>query len=327
MSLAGPLATAQNLPSEAPPAAVQQRVRLVRLPLNNGWTARIRATDTDSEGMTAANAMQQWRDWLRDPLNLVANVDRRALLKTSSTTTVCRIQLRRADGHVMEAVFKRGKSRHLRKRVLNLFRTSRPSRTCRRAQALLAAGIGTARPLAVLERRRFGLLLDSVFITEYLPNAIDLENLLTVGMRELAPATARVLKGQLAEALARFILDLQAARFFHRDLKALNVIVQWNPQTAEAPLISLVDLDGLKPGWQGGTRGWQRMLMRLNVSVDAFRRVSLADRVRLLKRYLALTGDAKAWKAAWRDIAALSQRKRVHRDRAQERSFKKYGRY
>ncbi|GMV97909.1 MAG: hypothetical protein AMXMBFR83_22620 [Phycisphaerae bacterium] len=185
----------------------------------------------------------------------------------------------------------------------------------------------TARPLAVMERRRFGLLLDSAFITEYLPYAIDLEYLLTVGMRELSAVQARRLKHQLAGALARFVRDLESAGFFHRDLKALNVIVQWRVESSDPPVISLVDLDGLKPGWLGGSRGWMRMLMRLNVSVDGFRRVSLTDRLRLLKRYLDLARPDVPWKRAWRDVAALSEHKRRLRDIAQARSFEKYGRY
>jgi RIO-like serine/threonine protein kinase len=173
-----------------------------------------------------------------------------------------------------------------------------------------------------------GFLVDSLMITEYLRHAVDLEAFLTVRLRDVDPQVQRRLKPRLADGLAAFVLQLQRAGFIHRDLKALNVIVQWDPESDESPRISLVDLDGLRQSAAAAARGHLRMLMRLNVSVDAFRRVSLADRARVLHRYLARAGRPRSeFKLLWRRLADMSERKREIRTRQQERAFKKYGRF
>jgi hypothetical protein len=248
-------------------------------------------------------------------------------MKTSATTTVCRVHLPTEDGQHLDVVCKRSRSRQRRRRLFSIFRTSRPMRTWRRAHMLLDRQISTARPLAVVERRRFGLLLDSVIFTEFLRGAVNLENLLTVHMRGQDNRQAYRIKSQVSAALVAFLVRLRGVGLFHRDLKALNVIVQWDRTTGEPPRISLVDLDGIKPTWMSLDGGWKHMLMRLNVSVDAFRRVHRTDRLRLLKTFLKASSKPIPWKQAWRELDVLSEKKRRIQSRHQERSFKKYGRF
>lgn len=331
MSVARPIISTDALTAESGRLPVMGQDRFVHLKLEHGWTARVIVTEPRTEGRpgkgSAVLTAQHWRKWLRNPLDWTRQPAKQDLLKTSGTTTVCRIRLPLEEGRHVEAVCKRSRSRYLRKRLLNLFRTSRPTRTWRRARILLENEIPTARPLAVLERRQFGLLRDSMLITEYLHNTVDLETLLTVRMRELDSRRSYQLKAKLTDLLTEFLLRLEAASIYHRDLKALNVIVQWDWDSDDPPRICLVDLDGIKRNWFYGRNSWMRMLMRLNVSVDGFRRVSLTDRARLLRRYLEAQGRTKAWKQAWRELAILSDRKREVRARQQERSFQKYGRF
>ncbi len=305
--------------------------RYVNLSLGDGWTARVTVNPDRSEGPTGANGTPlteaQWQKWLSSPLQWVQQAQRQDLMKASATTTVCRVRLPLEDGRHVEAVCKRGRSRYLGKRLLSVFRISRPMRTWRRAQTLLHRHIATARPLAVVERRRFGLLLDSLIFTEYLHAAVDLESLLTTHMRGVDNAQAHRIKSQVSAALAGFLLRLQSAGLYHRDLKALNLIVQWNRDSGEPPQICLVDLDGIKHTWLSRGRGWKRMLVRINISVDGFRRVTRGDRLRLLKQLLARSGLQSPWKEVWRELAAMSERKREIRTRHQERAFRRYGRF
>jgi serine/threonine protein kinase len=323
----GPATLSGQLKQPPPPP----RDRYVDLRLGNGWTARVAVGDGRLENRPGAHGMvptkAQWLTWLSDPLQWIQEARRQDVMKTSATTTVCRVRLPLDNGRQIEAVCKHRRSRHLRKRLLNLFRVSRPTRTWRRAQTLLNYHIPTARPLAVVEKRRFGLLLDSLLITEFLRDAVDLESLLTAQMRGLDNLQAHRIKSQVSEALAAFLLRLRSAGLYHRDLKALNIIVQWNRQSAEPPRICLVDLDGVKRFWSSRNRGWMSMLMRLNVSVDPFRRVNLTDRLRLLKQYIRRSGTSIPWKDLWRELAVMSERKRQIQTRHQERDFRKYGRF
>jgi hypothetical protein len=326
---AGSLTKVVSMVQEAGTPDVPQ---VARLSLGNGWTARVLLRPSNAPpvpGLQDAVLTQAaWRDWLKQPHSLFPPTDHRDILKQSSTTLVCRLRMPTARGRTLDVICKRRVSRHRHKRLLAMVRLSRPQRTWHRAMALLEAGIPTARPLAVLERRRFGLLFESVLITEYLRNAVDLELLLTVRMRELDPQRVFTLKRELAEGIAAFIHRVQNAGFVHRDFKALNVIVQWNPEIGDQPRISVVDLDGIRRSSAAPSRGHLRMLMRLNVSVDPFRRVSLTDRLRVLQQYLARAGHPRSeWKSLWHRLAAMSDRKRASRARQQERAFRKYGRY
>jgi hypothetical protein len=200
--------------------------------------------------------------------------------------------------------------------------------TWKRGHALLHRQIPTARPLAVLERRKWGLLLDSLLITEYIERAFDLDTLLTVQMRDMPPAKQRYLKVALTESLVSVIHHLVSRGFGHRDFKAPNVIVQWDAASFDPPRILLVDLDGVHKLRGCPQRATWRMLARLNVSFDHCRRVTLTDRARFLKRYLQrVDRSGTSWKQIWERLAEFSDRKREIRDREQQRKFKKYGRF
>jgi hypothetical protein len=303
----------------------------VTLALGDGWTARVAVGDEQLHGLPGLKGTTltkaHWFKWLSNPLQWVEHALRQDCMKTSATTTVCRVRLPLGDDRHLDTVCKRGRPRYLRRRLLSVFRTSRPMRTWRRAHTLLSRQIATARPLAVVERRRFGLLLDSMIFTEFLPKAVNLENLLTTHMRGLDHRQAYRIKSQVSDVLAAFLLRLQGAGLYHRDLKALNVIVQYDRESGEPPRICLVDLDGIKRSWTARDGGWKNMFMRLNVSVDAFRRVNRPDRLRLLKTFLERARIAIPWKQAWHELEILSERKRQAQSRHQERSFRKYGRF
>jgi serine/threonine protein kinase len=182
--------------------------------------------------------------------------------------------------------------------------------------------------LAVVERRRFGLLTDSFVITEYLEHALDLDTLLTLRLRETAPAVQRHVKDAIIQELAVVLRRLHERGFTHRDLKAPNVMIQWNPQDEAPPRVLLVDLDGLKRVRKPSAEKQIRALTRLNISLDHCARATLTDRVRFLKCYLRRVGNPDSdWKALWHEVAARSERKRKSRRRQQQKMLAKYGRF
>jgi tRNA A-37 threonylcarbamoyl transferase component Bud32 len=155
---------------------------------------------------------------------------------------------------VVKEVLPRG----LRRIVADRFRGSPARRAWRAGHGLEARGIGTATPLAFLERRRFGFPVESLVV-----------------LRSLAPARpADALAGEpkraqsLALALSRFVVALHARGIDHGDLKASHVfLVERGPEFQPA----LIDLEGVR--FRGRLSRARRMqaLVELNASLpDAF---------------------------------------------------------
>ncbi|HSW44130.1 MAG TPA: lipopolysaccharide kinase InaA family protein [Phycisphaerae bacterium] len=303
-----------------------------RIDLGGGWRGHVFLVSKHPVEGSPASSMtftpQQWKQWLRDPLLLVTPTDHRLVVKESHSGMVCRGRLGLDADRSLEIICKRWMPRTWWKRVLHLFRASRPMQTWKRGNALLHRQIPTARPLAVLERRRFGLLLDSLIVTEYLPHTQDLDTLLTVALRQLPDPIRRTLKRQISASLSRVIHRLYDRGFTHRDLKAPNVLVQWNHAANEPPRVLLVDLDGLHPVRHPSPQSKCEALARLNVSLDHCKRVTLTDRARFLRTHLIRPGHPDPlWRLLWSVIAAGSESKRRSRQRRQEKMLRKYGRF
>lgn len=309
-----------------------------QLPLADGWRAHVflqsKHPVAGSQASTMTFSVQQWRQWLSDPLQWVRPADRSGIIKDSHSSFVCRMQLPAGEPSTnaqprpsLAIVCKHSRARNLLKALANAPRPSRPMLTWRLANALLSRQIPTARPLAVIDRRRFGLLTDSILIAEHIDHAHDLDTVLTVQMRELPTVREGVLKRQIIRELAQVLRRMHERGFSHRDLKAPNVMVQWNADTQELPRVWLVDLDGLRLRGTVPLALEHRALVRLNISLDHCRRVSLTDRARFLRQYLLRPGcPDPAWKTLWRTLADISAASRRSRDRRHARDLKKYGR-
>ncbi|MBN1344282.1 MAG: phosphotransferase [Phycisphaerae bacterium] len=300
-----------------------------RLKTRGGWRGHAYLRAKHTSGHSRASQMQfnrsQWRCWLDNPLDLLRK-DRSRLIKDSHTAYVCRAQLP-ADEGPLEIVCKRARPRTWLKKCYYLFCKSRNLESWRRGYQLLNRDLPTARPLAVMERRFAGLLLDSVVMTEALSRARDFDALLRMDLLNQDPRTLRRQKDQLIDRLARLVKDMQTKGFAHRDFKAANLMVQWDLAASQLPRIVLVDLDGLILRRRLSRRQRLRPLMRLNVSLDEAKVVTRTDRLRFLKAYATIPNGAREdWRSLWREIERMSYRKRAHKEKRRKWKLKRYGR-
>lgn len=288
-----------------------------RLDLPGGWRAHTFLACKDPVPGSRASQMTftvpQWREWLREPAAWVTLTDRSRIIKDSTGAVVVRQRLTPGGGESLKVVCKRSRLRSPLRLLGYALLGSRPMLTWRRGNALLHRRIPTARPLAVLERRWFGLVLDSFVMTEYLENGHDLDTLLVVELRALPADRERRVKLALTQELARLVRLMHERHFIHRDFKAPNIMVQWSPASSEPPRVSLVDLDGLRQVRRPTEAQQLRAITRLNISLDHCRRLTRTDRLRFLKQYLRRPGKPDPeWKPVWRVIAAASVARRTH---------------
>jgi len=217
-----------------------------------------------------------WLDAVRNVLSACADpfCDPDAkVLKHSETSTVVEANW---SGRT-PIILKRDNRPGLGRKVKEVFLSSRAVRGWRIGHGLLTRGIATARPVAVLERRVCGFLLDSLLATEKIEGAIRLD----FWVRQTQSANQR---RRIIEQLARLIERMHYLGISQRDLKAPNVLVR---QRRGGDLkLYLVDLDGLRLGRRVCRRRRVQNLMRLNVSADEIGHISRTDRLRFLRAYL-----------------------------------------
>jgi len=211
------------------------------------------------------------------------------ILKDSRTSTVA---LWSVGGRTF--VYKRF---NLRKRFgawLNLVRPSSAMRSWCGGQSLCDRQLPTPRPLVVLHRRRFGMPAEGYLLTEYLPDARDLHQMLDAGTRP----------GELAQSMGRLVRTLHERRLSHRDLKASNVLIDANGAA------SLIDLVGVTDHKRLPRSRRVQNLARLNASFLNRPEVSRGDRLRFLRAYLNWgTLGKSGWKEWWREVDAATQAK------------------
>ncbi len=193
---------------------------------------------------------------------------------------------------------------------------------------LINRDLPTAHPLAVVERFAAGLIRrDSLLITEFVPDSVDLETLLTRDVAAIAPAVARRVRNRLIDETARLLEAFHERGFAHRDLKAPNLLVTWRPPFEGRPLVTLIDMDGIRYVGRPTDEQRSRALARLCVSLLDSPGCTRTDRLRFLRAHLTGPGrTARQWKRRWRAIDGLCRIKQDHRERRRQWKLDNYGR-
>jgi Ser/Thr protein kinase RdoA (MazF antagonist) len=268
----------------------------------------------------------QWEQWLRHPLSW-ADPDRHELLKDSHTATVCRAVLP-TDPTPVAVIVKRPLARNLGKRLGQMFGRSRNMRAWRMANMLLNRNLPAAQPLAVLERYTWGVIRrDSISITDFVAASTDLETFLTRDVPTLDQVAQRRVKNRLLDSVVALLKAFSERGFVHRDLKAPNLLVSWEPPHAGTPRLTFVDMDGISHVRRPTQKQRTRAIVRLCASLLGGPAGTRTDRLRFLKRYLTGPGRAPSdWKTHWRRIDRQVHDKMVDQEARRRWKFDRYGR-
>lgn len=247
------------------------------------------------------------------------------LLKDSPSGTVAELQMR-VHGQLRTVIYKRFRVNRWADPLAALVRPTPALRSWVHGQGFRERGLPTARPLAVLHRRRLGLPYEGYLITEKVENAEELQQFVA-RLQTLPEAERRPLLRQQIDRVARVIRELHLRQLSHRDLKAANILVRrWDaPPTEPEPLnphailnllhmpessVWLIDLVGVELSRTLSRARKVQNLARLNASFYRSARVTRADRLRFLRTYLdwALTGRGD-WKSWWRQVERATREK------------------
>ncbi len=284
--------------------------------LSNGWQGHVvlasKRRTVSSKVARLELTAEDWLQALQNPETLSQGPDVQ-VVKDSPSCLVFRRHLA-VGPHNLDVFIKQPRRKQPWKFLLDLFRVSRVRRSFYLGHMLLSRRIATALPLAMLERRVWGAVTDSILITETIQGQ-QLNDFLETWLSRparvettLTPVQQKQFVQEVLWQLGRMVQRLHDNHFAHRDLKAGNVFICG--QETRTPEVVLIDLDGLK--WTRVLTMRRRFqgLMRLNVSLLNCPSVNRAGRLRMLLGYIRRPGSGRInFKPYWRVLENWSARK------------------
>lgn len=249
------------------------------------------------------------------------------LLKDSPTSTVAELEIT-VNGQRRSVIYKRFRVRKWFAPFTGLVRPTPALRSWTHGQGFRERGLPTARPLAVLHRKRFGLWYEGYLLTEKIDNSQELLDFCT-DIQKLRPEQRQWVIRQQIKQVAQVVRELHRRGMSHRDLKSANVLVSrdvskfTSPFSGEAwvqadaglqPLFAstvwLIDLVGVERHPRLSRSRKIQNLSRLNASFYQHPSLTRTDRLRFLKTYMEWNlhggGDWKNW---WHAIARATEAK------------------
>lgn len=161
------------------------------------------------------------------------------------------------------------------------------------AARMRAAGFPVPEPVAALERRRFGVPVESCAITHWVDGA---------ALNDVWHARTGAARRALTIAFADYLRRLHAAGLYPQDLRAANLIVaRENP-----PVFVLVDLDRVRRYPRLSWRRRRKNIVQVHRSVG--RGAPRREALRFLRRYLDDPSGAELRRVG-DEIVALGRRK------------------
>jgi tRNA A-37 threonylcarbamoyl transferase component Bud32 len=229
----------------------------------------------------------EWSDLLTGPrgLRLAEWLDegRAKIVKTGSHRTVYRVDLPQRTFFV-----KHYRCSTLLKASRHWMRESASKREYRRALEIERRHVPTARPVAVGEQRRGGLVYENYLVTEAVAQACSLDEFVDERLAGLPPPARRALRRKLLAGLARLCAAAHEAGVFHNDLHTGNVLVRLDSGEGpgdDRPQLYLIDLPGVR---LSGPLGWRRSRESLvMLAAASIGRLTWREAWRFWRTYLA----------------------------------------
>lgn len=217
------------------------------------------------------------------------------IIKDERKIKVARVKIE-IERSVKTVYVKRYNAFSWRYRFGALFESSRAIRSLSGAAILTELGIRTARPLAAVESRSWGILKACFFLSEEIEggkttDAYWQQDLLTVRGKEGMHGRRRFVRG-----MGELFRSLHKQGIYHNDLKDANIVVRAD-SNGGAERFYLVDLEGIRRHRRLNRRRQVKNLVQLNLSLGAYLRP--ADKLRFLASYLGPLYSNRIHKRNW----------------------------
>ena len=230
------------------------------------------------------------------------------IIKDQKKIKVARVKIE-IHGDMKTVYLKRYNAFSWRYRFGSLFQSSGALKSLDGAAILSESGIRTARPLAAVDSRSWGMLNRSFFLSEEIENgktadAYWREELLTVKGKEGTQRRKRFLQG-----IGELFRCLHQQNVYHNDLKDANILVQPELSTGGEHFY-LLDLEGIRRYRRLNRRRQTKNLVQLNRTLGKYLRAT--EKLRFLESYLGPSFSNRIDKRDW-VVSVLRQSNRLDR--------------
>ena len=217
------------------------------------------------------------------------------IIKDQKKIKVARVKIE-FQGNVKGVYLKRYNAFSWRYRFGSLFQESGALKSLNGAAILSESGIRTARPLAAVDSRSWGMLNRSFFISEEVENgktadAYWREEILTIKGKEGRRRRKRFLQG-----IGELFRCLHQQDVYHNDLKDANILVRPDFSTAGEHFY-ILDLEGIRRYRKLNRRRQTKNLVQLNRTLGKYLRAT--EKLRFLESYLGPLFSNRIDKRDW----------------------------
>jgi tRNA A-37 threonylcarbamoyl transferase component Bud32 len=217
------------------------------------------------------------------------------VIKDQRKIKVARVKID-VQGDTKTIYLKRYNAFSWRYRLGSLFQSSGALKSLNGAAILAESGIRTARPLAAVDSRSWGLLNKSFFLSEEIENGKTAdrywrEDLLTIKGKEGSRRRREFLR-ELGELFA----SLHRQDVYHNDLKDANILVR-RDASGSGEQFYLLDLEGIRRYRKLNRRRRIKNLVQLNRTLGKDLRAT--DKLRFLEGYLGPSFADRGEKESW----------------------------
>ncbi|NIO06265.1 MAG: hypothetical protein GTN74_17165 [Proteobacteria bacterium] len=226
--------------------------------------------------------------------------NREKLLKYSRKTIVSMIDSLPANGR--RVCIKEYRYQSILERVKNAFRRPKGKAAWVAGNVLFRRGFCPAKPLAYVERCKLGFPREAFYLTEALPDDLEMDRYLIQRFGERPGTDLR----RFLKRFAEWMGTLHQGGIYHRDLKTCNILVSERP---DGWGFSLVDLEDVVQGKKIGSKKILRNLIQINCSIP--KSFSYGHRTRFLKEYLRVNPIAMEERVLIKRVLDESRRRGI----------------
>jgi tRNA A-37 threonylcarbamoyl transferase component Bud32 len=185
-------------------------------------------------------------------------------------------------GTIQTVYIKQHNCLSLAHRVGSLFFASAATRSLCGAAILLQEGHATARPVAAMEYRLWGILTKSLYISEEISGTKTVETYWRENLIPLKGMRGYLERRAFLKSLGHKFNSLHRKKIYHNDLKASNILVR-NTDGSTADPFTLIDPQGLRKCFYLSKRRKIKNLAQLNRTLGLF--LTKTEKLFLLKAY------------------------------------------